>query len=148
MNQIELVVKKQPVCRKSDGKRVRGKAGYTTKESKKAFRDLTAITAPHRVGSHTVEFLTEQWREILGIEINWKWMEYGEFLGTIDSEGHQLVVHGWSADFPDPDNFLRSAGWRRRTGWENEDFNRLIGNAQCMMDQEKRMLDQQKYNQE
>ena len=42
------------------------------------------------------------------------------------------------ADYPDPDNFLRTSEWTS-LGWQNETFNNLVESARRVSDQAERM---------
>jgi ABC-type oligopeptide transport system substrate-binding subunit len=62
------------------------------------------------------------------------WTRYGE------SEAH-LFGHGWTADYPDPDNFLRVAvesfqAWGR---WTNPIYDGLVARARGVTDPRERM---------
>jgi ABC-type oligopeptide transport system substrate-binding subunit len=46
---------------------------------------------------------------------------------------------GWSADYPDPENFLRVGLENEGTGWRNEECDRLVREARRLLDQEERM---------
>jgi oligopeptide transport system substrate-binding protein len=46
---------------------------------------------------------------------------------------------GWSADYPDPDNFLRVGFENEGTGWRDEEYDRLVGEARQLLDKEEWM---------
>ena len=50
-----------------------------------------------------------------------------------------LVLWGWVADYPDPDNFLRVCLQHCLPGWRNETFERLIEQAGRITDQRQRL---------
>jgi oligopeptide transport system substrate-binding protein len=87
------------------------------------------------------EYLQAQWRENLGVEITWEAMEYEMFLDRLRREPPCLFRAGWSADYPDPDNFLRVGvnDARRYTKWQNEAYDRLVEKARRVMNQRERM---------
>ena len=88
-----------------------------------------------------VKHLQAQWRENLGIEIIWETTAFGLFLDRLRAEPPHAFVLGWSADYPDPDNFLRVAvrDIRRSNRWRNEAYGRLVKEARRVMDQGARM---------
>jgi ABC-type oligopeptide transport system substrate-binding subunit len=46
---------------------------------------------------------------------------------------------GWSADYPDPDTFLRTSEWRATGRWQNEVYDALVEGARRVMNQRERM---------
>jgi oligopeptide transport system substrate-binding protein len=85
------------------------------------------------------EYLQAQWRENLGIEITWRTMEFGVFLGRLDREPPHMFVAVWGADYPDPDSFLRASPILRYTRWRNKAYDKLVEEARRVTDQEERM---------
>ncbi len=85
------------------------------------------------------EYLRAQWLENLGIDITWTHVEWERLLDRLSGERPHMWISGWSADYSDPDSFLRAAGWRATSGWQNEAYDRLVEEAQGVMDQEGRM---------
>ena len=82
--------------------------------------------------------LQTQWREHLGVEIVWEAMDWGDYLERLLAERPHMWSMGWSADYPDPDNFLRTSEWAS-LGWQNETFNNLVESARRVADQAERM---------
>ena len=82
--------------------------------------------------------LQTQWREHLGVEIVWEAMDWGDYLERLLEERPHMWSMGWSADYPDPDNFLRTSEWAS-LGWQNETFNNLVESARRVADQAERM---------
>jgi oligopeptide transport system substrate-binding protein len=113
-------------------RRLLGGAGYP---GGRGFPDVDALMALHRIG----EYLQAEWRENLGLEINWKRMEVGEFISRLDREPPHLLLFAWGADYPDPDNFLRVCPARGRARWRNEVYERLVDEAWHITDQEERL---------
>jgi oligopeptide transport system substrate-binding protein len=66
-------------------------------------------------------------------------LSWGEFLDRLSWESPRIWLMGWTADYPDPDNFLRVADWRPVGGWRNELYDRLIEDARRATDQGERM---------
>ena len=97
--------------------------------------DLPAPLVPEAMS----EYMEAQWRENLGIGINWEVMEWAMFLDRIARDPPHIFGTGWSADYPDPDSFLRVAlPWMSR-GWRNEPYEGLVEEARRVMDQGERM---------
>jgi ABC-type oligopeptide transport system substrate-binding subunit/DNA-binding SARP family transcriptional activator len=96
-------------------------------------------TLAPRVVEARVTYLQSQWREILGVEVAWQTPEWATFLDQLNNERHHLFCAMWVADYPDPDNFLRVSRTETWAGWQNERYDRLVGEARRVMEQEERM---------
>jgi oligopeptide transport system substrate-binding protein len=83
--------------------------------------------------------LRAQWQENLGVEITWQPMEYGAFAERLFREPPHMHLGRWTADYPDPDNFLRVGAAFAVPGWRNETYAGLVEEARRSMDQEERM---------
>jgi ABC-type oligopeptide transport system substrate-binding subunit/class 3 adenylate cyclase/tetratricopeptide (TPR) repeat protein len=103
------------------------------------FPVVEALTPPVAFGHEINEYLQAQWRENLGVEITWKVMEWAPFLRQSRGALPHIFLTGWSADYPDPDDFLRVRDIGRYTGWRNEAYDRLVEEARRVMDQGERM---------
>jgi ABC-type transport system substrate-binding protein len=105
----------------------------------RGFPILDALTMDRPDAVLTIEYLQAQWLQNLGIEITWKKMELGRFLDRLSRERPHMYLMGWTADYPDPDDFLGARTWRVRTGWQNKAYDGLVDGARRVMDQEERM---------
>jgi ABC-type transport system substrate-binding protein len=85
------------------------------------------------------EYLQAQWRENLGVEIAFETMEGGAYLDRLNREPPHIYCISWTADYPDPDNFLRLFSLQRWSRWRNKTYDRLIEEARGVLDQGKRM---------
>jgi ABC-type oligopeptide transport system substrate-binding subunit len=92
------------------------------------------------VSTTAVEWLREHWRETLGIETNWRILDWVTFVERMNNEEPpDLWIWGWAADYPDPDNFLRVGFPWDLTGWRNSNYDRLVEKARRAMDQQERI---------
>ncbi len=102
------------------------------------FPDVECLAPPDRLDLG--ENLQAQWRENLGVNVKWKMMERQAFLARLDEQAPHLFILGWRADYPDPDNFLRARiGDFQRQQWRNEEYDRLVKQAQRSLNQGERM---------
>jgi ABC-type oligopeptide transport system substrate-binding subunit/class 3 adenylate cyclase len=85
----------------------------------------------------TAQTLQRYWAQYLGIQIHLKMMVWGDF---INHWRHTpLFLLGWSADYPDPDSFLRVGVRRVASFWQHVGYDQLISNAACITDQVERL---------
>ena len=85
------------------------------------------------------EYVKAQWRENLGIEITWEKMEWGNLLDRLQRQSPHMWHMGYMADYPDPDNFLRTCEWRQTGGWQHRAFDQLVEEARKVTDQKARI---------
>jgi ABC-type oligopeptide transport system substrate-binding subunit/class 3 adenylate cyclase len=83
------------------------------------------------------EFLISQWYDNLKIEVKVKIADWGTVLREYLSRN--IFIMGWSADFPDPDSFLRVGIRSHLPRWNNKSFDRFLEEAQRTVDQKDRI---------
>ena len=83
--------------------------------------------------SLAAEYLKEQWRNELGVEIEWN--EIASWLKPGTHQPHLTLPPVWVADIPDPDNFLRVALRQQYTQWRHPEYDQLIERARRSTDQ-------------
>jgi len=107
----------------------------------RGFPKLTVI-APIAVFEY-VDELKQMWLENLGIELDFIIQEPQDLDDWSKiRETRPLMINGWIADYPDPDNFLRQSDMITRLkylGWQDADYDRLVEEAARMSDRPKRM---------
>lgn len=85
------------------------------------------------------EYLVAYWRGNLGVEVGREVIERAissEILATVRPG---LFFNGWTADYSDPDSFLRVCVQSTLPGWCNETYERLAAEARRATDQAERM---------
>jgi oligopeptide transport system substrate-binding protein len=94
----------------------------------------------------TVEYVVQMWQNNLGVTIQTDPVDgdtFSELLGSVETHP-LLVVDGWCADYPDPQNWL-STYWHsdsmlaQTRAYSNPDFDQLIDEADVEPDPEKRI---------
>jgi len=86
------------------------------------------------------EYLLAQWRDNLGVEVEWESIKWSEFIERFyGEETHDMGWYGGIADYPDPNCFLckNLTVWMEK--WQNVRFDNLIERARVVTAQEKRM---------
>jgi ABC-type transport system substrate-binding protein len=105
---------------------------------------------PDGVGFPSVEFfsaagcmrtpsLAKQWHENLGVEIKCEQFEWIQYTQRLYEEPPHIYAMSWAADYPDPDNFLRTAHFQGLCRWRHEAYENLVEEARRESDQDKRM---------
>lgn len=88
------------------------------------------------------ESLQSMWKNFLGVEIELVNQEWKVYLSTLTTDPPHLYRAGWSADFPDPHNFMNLFGCNsgnNHTGWCNPVFDDLINKASAESNEAKRI---------
>jgi oligopeptide transport system substrate-binding protein len=90
------------------------------------------------------EFVQAQMKQNLGIEIGLEPMEPRAFQEKVMAHDFQMILLGWRADYPDPENWLPdvfgSEGGANLSGYSNAEFDRLLGQAMTTLDPQERLL--------
>jgi oligopeptide transport system substrate-binding protein len=89
------------------------------------------------------QFLQEQWKVHLGIDVTLEPMESKTFSQAVMNGEYMMGFIGWNGDYPDPDNWLpelfRSGAGNNLTNYSNPEFDDLVGKAVGETDEKKRM---------
>ena len=93
----------------------------------------TSFLYPERANNRIVaEALQSMWKEHLGVEVKLVSREWKVFLRTLATDPPQVFRAGWSADFPDPHNFMdlfRCGSGNNDTGWCSARYDSLVERA-------------------
>lgn len=94
--------------------------------------------------SPAVAFLADGWRRDLGIEVRLEGIEWQEYYQRLDAGDYgQILMEGWCADYPDPENFLEalfhSTSAQNHAHYASAAYDRLVEAARVEMDQTARM---------
>jgi oligopeptide transport system substrate-binding protein len=79
--------------------------------------------------------------ENLGVKIECEAVEWEVILGRLSEQVPHLLIMGWAADYPDPDDFLRARidHIQQQSGWRNAGYDSLVMQAQHSLDQGERL---------
>jgi ABC-type transport system substrate-binding protein len=90
-----------------------------------------------------VSMLVDMWQNNLDVEITVEYIEPDRFSEIAREEHGQMVVYGWCADYPDPENFLRvlfhTDSDFNVSGYTNPDFDVLVEQAAVEQDPAERI---------
>jgi oligopeptide transport system substrate-binding protein len=83
------------------------------------------------------EPLVKQWKTNLNVEVEVEFTDWENVLNTFLER--RIFFMGWSADYPDPDCFLRVGAHGLLSHWQNETYDQLVDKAQGTLNQDDRI---------
>jgi oligopeptide transport system substrate-binding protein len=91
-----------------------------------------------------IAFLADTWQSELGLEITLEGVDSDVYFQRIDAgEYGQLLLEGWCADYPDPENFMdvlfHSESPQNHARYTNQEFDQLIESARIEPDLAQRL---------
>lgn len=98
---------------------------------------LSVLYHPSR--PEEMEFAIQNWRHFLDLKINAQLVRWNELFRRISGDPPDIYRVAWTADFPDPDNFLSAAMNPLRSRWNHRQYEELITAARKELDQSSRM---------
>jgi ABC-type oligopeptide transport system substrate-binding subunit len=126
-----------------DRDRARGllaQAGYPGGQS---FPEIIWLCPRGPADEPVVPFLRSAWRKNLGLNLEAQSLEWGALMERRDRDPADLTLIAWSADYPDPDAFLRilfhSTEGNNDPRWHNARFDALVEEAARVTDETRRM---------
>ncbi len=118
-----------------DGAReLMAQAGYP---DGRGFPDVEVLIYPE--AQIQLENTVLQWRELLGVGHTWEFVSFNDYQERARVKPPHVLLQGWEADYPDPDNFLRVGFNKDLSGWQWEAFDCLVESARRMQNQVKRI---------
>ena len=120
------------------------KAGYPDGRN---FPNVVAVFNTGDVNRLMGEFMQEQWKKHLNINIQFESQEWKVFLSRLDIDPPQIFRLGWGADFPDPDNFMNlfiTTSGNNRLRWGNLQYDQLVARGSVLknLQDRKRVYDE------
>ena len=86
-----------------------------------------------------LDFVQSQWQKNLGLSFDCEILDFLTMVQRLKDSPPQLYAFSWVADYPDPDNFLRSSFCLPATNWQNIAYDLLVHEALKASDNEERM---------
>ncbi len=93
------------------------------------------------------EAVQQMWKRNLGVEATLRNEEWKVYMATQNATNYVVSRAGWTGDYPDPNTFhstFLSYDGNNRTGWKNAEYDRLVEEAACMVDEKARYENFQK----
>jgi oligopeptide transport system substrate-binding protein len=109
------------------------------------FPELTVLFNTSEGHQKIGEFIQQQWKLHLGIDLNLTNQEFKVYLDTLDEDAPQVYKSGWCTDYPDQNNWVLEVFHptmsRNRSKWSGpaaDEFARLTEEAALESEPEKR----------
>lgn len=103
---------------------------------------LSIIYTNNEINHRICQVLQQNWKEILGLEVELKPCESKGYFHTLQSKEYDLAVGSWYADIFDPSDFLdifkENSSTINSTGWENNNYQTLLDLSSIELDQDMR----------
>jgi ABC-type oligopeptide transport system substrate-binding subunit/class 3 adenylate cyclase len=112
-------------------------AGYGDGDGFPAVEALTNVEL-----STACQFLREQWRQNLGIDIPWQTMEKKDFfahLGTQPGQPPHMTIYGLVPSYLDPAGLVSLQAVQGGPIWRDETYERLLAETRNAMEQKERL---------
>lgn len=104
---------------------------------------VTALFANAGSNPLVAEFIKEQFSKNLGVNVDLEPVDAKTFQTRYRANDYQMTFIGWSADYPDPENFLlgnfRTGAGNNKSGYSNRQFDALLDQAQTETNAQKRL---------
>jgi oligopeptide transport system substrate-binding protein len=116
----------------ADAKKLLADAGYP---DGKGFPKLTYIYNTSEQHKKIAEWLQQQWKENLGIDIVLQNMEWATFISKRQAHDFDIARDGWIGDYQDPSNFLellKADSGNNDGHYVNADYDALLEKASQM----------------
>lgn len=97
---------------------------------------LELVTLSYTDEALAGKFIAENLRKNLGVEVNVSVYDPKQYYSpAVNFSGFTLLVGRWTADYPDPDNFLSiflSGAGNNRVSWKNARYDELVKQARSL----------------
>jgi oligopeptide transport system substrate-binding protein len=105
--------------------------------------EITLTVTGEGATNSFAELLAGMYEENLGVTVEVEQVAWETYLSELNERALQMFALAWSADYPDPENFLEtqfhSQSELNNTGYSNPDVDALLDSARGELDAEKRL---------
>lgn len=87
------------------------------------------------------EYLQQVWNGALGVKLNVEQVDWPIFSDRVSAGDYQIGFMGWGSELPEPNALMlihTDGSPQVGDGWNNDEFNKLVSEAQVEPDQQKR----------
>ncbi|MDH3943553.1 MAG: ABC transporter substrate-binding protein [Anaerolineae bacterium] len=119
----------------SEAQRLLAEAGYPGGKGFPEMRGMVLRIATLRTGS----FLEEQWKDVLGITVNWENLPLQVFQRRRDEDPDAIFIAGWLPDYPDGHTYLENPIIEEHIGWWDENYSEILQTATSTSDVQRRI---------
>lgn len=104
--------------------------------------EITILTSQSSTSVLTAEWLKEQWEKNLGVKVTINSLETATYFSERNAGNWQVVIGGWGADYPDPQNWMplfKSGAGLNAGHFSNAEYDALVEEADTDLDDEHRI---------
>jgi oligopeptide transport system substrate-binding protein len=109
--------------------------------------DIPEVTLAETGAGATVgpitEFMVQNWKDVLGVDVKLQQAESGTFFSDLDAGRYQMFHIGWIMDYPDPEDVLdvlfHSTSRQNNSQYSNPDVDAKLEAARVEPDTERRL---------
>lgn len=120
-------------------RRLLAEAGYP---GGKGLPEITYVFSTNELQEQIAEFLQQNWKEVLGVEVKLVGEEWMDYYNTITENPPQIFRQQWTGDYPDENNWVLQVFHAQRSQnlirWQNPEFDRSVEEAAVTLDSGKR----------
>lgn len=97
----------------------------------------------YSTGGGLAKVLKDVYKQAFDIDIEVQQYDYKDFQSGLNQRQFQMYIYGWTADYPDPENFLRtllgSGSPFNNSGYNNPNYDDLLKQGDQQSDTQKRL---------
>jgi oligopeptide transport system substrate-binding protein len=118
------------------GRRLLSEAGYGPSNE---FPEVKLIVPESPGIQRRADFLQSQWRDNLGIIVNWEAIDFSKYLDGLEDENPHIFLIAWMGSFPDPEDFLSIALNKKFLLYEDDELKEIVTKARHTADEDERI---------
>lgn len=111
-------------------------------ESGQEGAEIVILSSQSSTSVLTAEWLKEQWEKNLGVRVTINALETATYFSERNAGNWQIVIGGWGADYPDPQNWMplfRTGTGLNAGNFSNAEYDALLDQADAETDNDRRI---------